>query len=153
MLRINVGFNRKVGEANYSSRGASVNLELELDSSLVGEPDRLRDRVRQMFLLAKTSVDDELSRRADHLGANDEHGSKRNATRNGNSNRREIPRKATNSQVRAIHALAERQQLDVNAVLHERYGLEDAAELSLTEASRLIDELKTNESTPLASER
>jgi hypothetical protein len=60
MLKINVGFNRKVGEANYGSRGASVNLELELDSGLIGEPERLKDRVRQLFGLAKASVDEEL---------------------------------------------------------------------------------------------
>ncbi|MBA4015745.1 MAG: hypothetical protein C0483_01010 [Pirellula sp.] len=35
----------KVGEANYGSRDASVNLELELDSSLVGAPDRLKERI------------------------------------------------------------------------------------------------------------
>jgi hypothetical protein len=46
MLKINVGFNRKVGEANYGSRGASVNLELDLDSVLIGEPERLKDRIR-----------------------------------------------------------------------------------------------------------
>ena len=34
-LKLNVGLSRKVGEANYGSRGASVNLELELESGLV----------------------------------------------------------------------------------------------------------------------
>lgn len=28
MIRLNAGFSRKVGEPNFSSRGASVNLEL-----------------------------------------------------------------------------------------------------------------------------
>ena len=40
-LKLNVGLNRKVGEQNYGSRGASVNVEMELESSLVGEPSRL----------------------------------------------------------------------------------------------------------------
>ncbi len=44
-LKLNVGLSRKVGEPNYSSRGASVNLELELDSAIVGEPDRLQERI------------------------------------------------------------------------------------------------------------
>lgn len=35
MLKLNVGFTNEVGEANYGSRGAAVNLELKLDSSLV----------------------------------------------------------------------------------------------------------------------
>jgi hypothetical protein len=34
-LKLNVGLARKLGEANYGSRGASINLELEVDSSLV----------------------------------------------------------------------------------------------------------------------
>ena len=38
MIKLNAGFSRKVGEANYSSRGASVNLELELESSMIFGP-------------------------------------------------------------------------------------------------------------------
>ena len=64
MLKLNVGFTKKVGEANYGSRGAAVNLELELDSGLVGDADRLKDRIRQLFLLAKASVDEELAAQA-----------------------------------------------------------------------------------------
>ena len=56
-LKLNVGLSRKVGEPNYGSRGASVNLELELDSAIVSEPDRLQERIRQMFHLAKDSID------------------------------------------------------------------------------------------------
>ena len=61
VLNLNVGFNRKAGEPNYGSRGASVNLELELDSGLDADPDRLKDRVRFLFGLAKNSVDEELN--------------------------------------------------------------------------------------------
>ena len=60
-LKLNVGLSRKVGEPNYGSRGASVNLELELDSAIVGEPERLQERIRQMFHLAKDSIDSELN--------------------------------------------------------------------------------------------
>ena len=64
-LKLNVGLSRKVGEANYGSRGATVNLEIELESSLVSQPDQLHDRIRQLFRLAKSSVDDELN---GHIG-------------------------------------------------------------------------------------
>ena len=50
-LRLNIGLNKKVGEPNYSSRGASVNLEVEVDSSLVTEPARFQEKVRQLELL------------------------------------------------------------------------------------------------------
>ncbi|MCE9607598.1 MAG: hypothetical protein K8U03_22145 [Planctomycetia bacterium] len=33
MLKLNVGFTKKIGEANYGSRGATVNPELELNSA------------------------------------------------------------------------------------------------------------------------
>jgi len=50
MLKLNVGFTKKVGEANYGSRGAAVNLELEFDSSLVGDAERLRERIKQLIV-------------------------------------------------------------------------------------------------------
>ena len=60
MIKLNAGFSRKVGEANYSSRGASVNLELELESSLVSDPDKMHEKIRNLFLLARKAVDEEL---------------------------------------------------------------------------------------------
>ena len=60
MIKLNAGFSRKVGEANYSSRGASVNLELELESSLISDPDKMHEKIRNLFLLARKAVDEEL---------------------------------------------------------------------------------------------
>src|SRR5438128_4895188 len=60
-LRLNVGLSRKVGEANYGSRGANINIELEVDSALVGEPAKLQERIRQLFGLVRTSLAEELN--------------------------------------------------------------------------------------------
>lgn len=60
-LKLNVGLSKKVGEANFSSRGASVNTELELESALVDDPTKLKDRVRQVFDMIRASVDEELN--------------------------------------------------------------------------------------------
>ena len=60
MIKLNAGFSRKVGEANYSSRGASVNLELELESSMIDSPDKMHARIRALFRLARNAVDEEL---------------------------------------------------------------------------------------------
>ena len=56
---------------------------------------------------------------------------------NGNGNRRA----ATSSQVRALHAIATRQQFNLTELLRERFSLYRAEDLSITDASRLIDEL------------
>jgi hypothetical protein len=61
-LKTNIGVNRKIADNNYGSRGASVNLEIELDSSLIQEPERLQERIRQVFRLAQQSLDEELAR-------------------------------------------------------------------------------------------
>jgi len=132
MLKLNVGFNRKTGEANYGSRGASVNLELELDSSLVGDADRLKERIRQLFTLAKASVDEEL---AGNVPAGSSGAS-------ANGQRRSSGRRATASQARALNAIADRQKLNLAALLSGRFGVDQPEDLSITEASALIDELK-----------
>ena len=155
-LKLNVGLSRKIGEANYGSRGASVNLEFELDSAIVGEPERLQDRIRQMFQLAKQSIDEELhiaAPTATPAGNNntaDDHGRRHTPTRsapNGNGHSRGSQRgastpPATASQARALCAIAKSQRLDLAALLRERFQLEQAEGLSIAEASALIDELK-----------
>ena len=64
MIKVNCGFSRKVGEANYGSRGASVNLELELATEAAHDGDALQDKIKRMFILAKKAVDDELNGQA-----------------------------------------------------------------------------------------
>ena len=61
MLKLNIGFSRKVGEANFSSRGGSVNLEIEVESGLVREPEKLQAKIDYLFDLAKKSVDAQLN--------------------------------------------------------------------------------------------
>jgi hypothetical protein len=48
-LKRNVGLNRKVGEPGFGIRGASVNLELEVEAGLVSQPDELQDRIIAAF--------------------------------------------------------------------------------------------------------
>ena len=143
MLKLNVGLSKKVGEANYGSRGASVNLELEMDSSLVGDADRLKERIRHLFGLAKASVDEELNAAAGQPAANgNDAAGNDHAAGKSNGRRRDGTRAATASQVRALHAIADRRKLDLSALLAERFQIDDPAGLTITEASNLIDELK-----------
>ncbi len=135
MLSLNIGFNRKVGEANYSSRGASVNLEIELDSVLIDDPDRLKVRIRQLFDLAKAAVDEELNRGTASTG--------NGHTANGNGSPCLNVRRATASQIRALHAIANRCGIQLADTLWTRFEIRNAESLSITEASELIDELNS----------
>jgi hypothetical protein len=150
-LRLNVGLSRKVGEANYGSRGASVNVELEVDGSLIGDPDKLKERIRQLFSLVRSSLTEELNgnnhthppdqdRNAQnpsppHRSA--ENGSRRTAVQPSN-----LSRPATQSQIKAIYAIAHSQHLDLVAFLLERFQVRQPADLTVPEASQVIDELK-----------
>ncbi len=163
-MKLSVGLNRKVGQPGYSSIGASVNLELELDSTLVAEPERLQERIRELFGLAKASIDEELQTEPTQPASNVQHSTGQAATntrqshatgRNGasrsttngyrsNGNGRQPtnnPPPATASQIRALHAIANRQGLNLEAVLQDRFDISDAATLTVAEASQMIDEL------------
>ena len=125
-LKLNIGLSRKIGEANYSSRGASVNVEMELESALVQEPEKFQARIKQLFGMAKTAVDEEL-RNGHSNGHNGSHG-------------QEAP-PATASQARALHAIAKKQHLNLEELLRSRFGVGKPEDLLLKTASELIDEL------------
>ena len=158
-MKLNVGLSRKVGEPNYGSRGASVNLELELDNSLVEQPKRLRERIRQLYQLAKASVDEELNA-SGGLPSNGQHptsdnhnghgidryrmngNGSNNGANNGHTSNGHGPRQATSSQVKAIHAIASRNRIDVGRLVQDRFNVQRPDDLSISDASTLIDELK-----------
>jgi len=142
MLKLNVGFNRKSGEANYGSRGASVNLELELDSGLASDPERLKERIRFLFTLAKASVEDELTNHSANCNGTSSAAVNGNDHTNGQS--QTSARRATASQVRALHAIAKRHNLDASNIVQSRYGTNRPEDLSITEASELIDSFKSS---------
>src|SRR5262249_35828598 len=117
-----------------------------LDSSLVTEPGKLQERIRQLFGVVRASLAEELN------GGNSQRPSDRppiaQAQTNGNGQRSDNaqkaqPRPATQSQVRAIGAIAKRLQIDLNDLLRTRFQVKRAQDLSIKEASQLIDELKS----------
>lgn len=162
-LKLNVGLSRKVGEPNFGSRGATVNLELEVDSTLVAEPGRLKDRIHELFGLARQSIDEELrgvsgaapvSPPATNVNGNGASDNSRRhtpprSTANGNGHSRGLQRgsttpPATASQVRALHAIADRQGLNLEGVVRDQYGVGEPAALTIAQASELIDDLNAN---------
>ena len=65
-----------------------------------------------------------------------------NGTSNGTPTRGKPTRPATKSQVKALFAITKSQRLNLNDVVHHRFGVGRADDLSISEASELIDELK-----------
>ena len=135
-VKLNIGLSRKVGEANYGSRGASVNLEVELESGIVGDPPRFKERVQSLYGLARRSVEDELDLTSGQAAA-------KPPARNGAGTPMGQQRgTAPQSQVRAISAIARRCRLDPKSLARERFGLTCLEGLSIRDASSLIDDLK-----------
>ena len=144
-MQMNVGLSKKVGEANYGSRGASINFEVELEANLVREPEQLKEKIRYLFRLANEAVAEELgghgSSKEDSRNSNGHHNNG-NGHANSNGSRRSHGRTATQSQVRAIRAIASKQRIDLNAELRSRFGVDRPDDLTIGEASDLIDAIK-----------
>jgi len=139
-LKLNIGASKKIADGNYGSRGASVNVEMELDSTLVAEPAKLQEKIRQLFGLVRVSLAEELN------GGN--HAAPKEADSNGsravpNDNERTSnPRPATQSQCKALHAISRSKQVNLSTLLRDRFHVGRPEDLSIKEASSLIDELK-----------
>jgi hypothetical protein len=128
-----------------------VNLELELDSNLVSEPDKLKERIRQLFSLVRSSLTEELNGGNGHNSTAPAASTPPSAPsarptespkRNGSSG---STRGATPSQVKAIYAIARSRQVKLLDLLRGRFGVSRPDDLSLFEASGLIDEAETSE--------
>jgi hypothetical protein len=149
-LRLSVGVSKKLGLPGYSSIGASCQLDLEVENGLLRDPPGFRDQVRGAFAAARQAVDDELDRHRAPDGAGEAPGV---ATTNGHrdgvpavngtpeARRAATGKLATPSQVRAIVSIARRQHADLDGLLCD-HGVTRPEELSLADASKLIDHLK-----------
>ena len=160
-MKLNVGVSRKVGLPNYGSVGASCNLELELDATLLErDVDAFHTQIRGAYAAAHQAVHDELARLQTLTGNRpqapawtSEGGQIRDgydvANRNGHSRRfQEAPSRdrqpATANQIKAILATARKQNADVGSCLRQEYRVEKPEDLTIRQASELIDLLNSN---------
>ena len=151
-LKLNVGASRKVTDNNYGSRGASVNLEMELDTALVTDPPKLQEKIRHLFQVARTSLAEEINGgshgangHAAPIGNGDNSAGDRPAT-NGNGFHRgssagSIPR-STASQCKALYAIAHSHRINLADYLRNQFEVRRPEDLNIRQASEAIDQLK-----------
>ena len=159
-MKLNVGVSRKVGLPDYGSVGASCGIELEVDGSLLEQDlDKFHSKVRDAYVAAHQAVHDELARlqapiNAVAVAVSPVH--PRSPARNGyaqtngndHSTRIQVDRPggrkpATPSQVKAIIAIARRQNTDLPGLLRHEYEVQRPEDLTIRQASKLIDVLRS----------
>ena len=157
-MRLNVGVSKKLGMPEYSSIGATCNIELELEARLLeADLDGFHAQVRSAYVAAQQAVNDELARlqaqpapppavtAGSVPGPGHRNGSRAEASgvpaRTGGAaaGPASRPRPARSA---PIVAIARAQHADLEGVLRDEYGVERPEDLSLAEASQLIDQLK-----------
>jgi hypothetical protein len=158
-MKLSIGLSKKIGLPDYGSLGATCNLELELDQSLIvsDDLDGFHDRVRRTFVACRQAVEDELAhhKTARASGRSTESGqtasarprANGNGRENGNGNGRDSSdgRRASQKQIDYAQQLAGQiKGLGVRRLesLAQKMFSKPLADLSSLDASGLIDVLK-----------
>ena len=145
MIKLNVGACRKVSDNHYGSRGGNVNIELELDSSLALDSQKLRDHIRKLFDLANASLEEELQSNNEHASVEDSHQQCDGGILNGNGASHAVTaapvRYASEKQLALIQGLLRKSKIPYQPLLGE-CKVSSFNELTVQQASRMIETLK-----------
>ena len=173
-VKLSVGLQKKVGQPDFGSLGASCNVEFEIDQGLLehdlsgfhqkvaetfaacrdavhaqlGQPQEIPDHSARNGNSADTTRHAQHARHTQHSSFGTGSGSSSGIGigsdhQNGNGRiHGSGVASATQSQVRAIFAIARRNRVDPSQVVRERFQVTRPEDLSIREASSLIDELK-----------
>jgi len=140
-MKINVGLQKKVGQPNYGSLGASCQIEFEMDSALLeSNMDGFHDRVNGAFLACRQAVNLQLRQQESERAVE----STTSIQKQLSERRPETQRggTVTPNQLKAIYGMARRQRIDPQKLVHERFERYVPEDLTIREASELLDELK-----------
>ncbi len=141
MIKLNVGACRKVSDNHYGSKGGNVNIELELDSSLALDSQKLRDHIRKLFDLANASLSEELQVSNEPASVEDSLQHRDGANLNGNAVTVAPVRYASEKQLALIQGLLRKSKIPYQPLLGEcKVG--SFNELTVQQASRMIETLK-----------
>jgi hypothetical protein len=140
-MKIHVGLQKKVGQPNYGSVGASCQIEFEMDSTLLeSNMDGFHNRVNGAFLACRQAVNLQLRQQESERAVESTTSIQKQL-----SERRPEPQRGgtvTPNQLKAIYGMARRQRIDLQRLVHERFDRYVPEDLTIREASDLLDELK-----------
>ncbi|TWU44449.1 hypothetical protein Poly51_61350 [Rubripirellula tenax] len=141
--KITVGLQQKIGQPNFGSIGASCVVEVQLDPFESEDGEAIEQRVRQAFARCRRSIDDELRMLspATAKGPGCEAGNKSPSP----VSRPRGHRPATDKQIRAIQTIAGKQGIMLASELQARFHVTSPDQLSISQASALIDAMKETE--------
>jgi hypothetical protein len=146
MIKLNVGASRKVSDNHYGSRGGCVNIEVEIDSSLVGDSAKLQAQIRHLFEQARRSLAEELQANNENVCVVDSHQKTDGATLNGNGAGHAVTaapvRYASEKQLALIQGLARKHGVPVPELLKQA-GVRVFNDMSVRQASAMIESLKS----------
>lgn len=138
--KVTVGLQQKVGQPNFGSIGASCVVEVHLVDHEANDAGAIEQRIRQAFARCRRSIDDELHSLTTVTGTAvaTVHASQASpsATRG--------HRPATDKQIRAIQTIASKQGIMLASELEARFQVSTPDQLSIGQASTMIDALKDN---------
>jgi hypothetical protein len=143
--KLNIGLTQKAAEGGGgAAREASLRLELEVEPGLLVEPPRLHQRIRQLFHLLRTALAEELNRpRGSEGGVQpDEPPVPASVPQPTGGKEPGAVRPATPAQVKVICAVARERGVSLAELLRERYGVGRPKDLTVRQASEVIDHLK-----------
>ena len=138
MLKLNVALTQTTDEVDSPLCEAGASLGVQLDPELINQPDCLREHARRLFCLAREALGQEPNLR----NAPDGHRTVAGDGQQDSHHRGRRGRRATRAQIVAIHALATRREVDLDSLLRDRFRVCQLYELSVSEADKLVDELK-----------
>lgn len=143
--KVTVGLQQKIGQPNFGSAGASCIVEVHLDDHEASDSDAIGQRIRQAFTRCRTSIEEQLHRQAASTDDGTSHRAiERSApATNGSAAGRGRPsRPATEKQVRAIQTIASKRGIVLASELQSRFHVSSPDQLSIGQASTLIDAMK-----------
>jgi hypothetical protein len=147
MIKISANLSKKVPlpGVDFSSQQFGASMEIEISDA--DRPDAIKQRIAEVYALLGQTVDEQIAATKAQLPpprqAVPAQQSRRYQPQNGrNGNGR--PVMATVAQQRALHAICKSLNVDLKELLAS-YNVTDASQLTVRDASALIDDLKSQQ--------